>query len=216
MRASKIGKVIAASTVLLTPFVVVPAAIAEVVDIGGPERGWVAREPGTVESLGSIDVAAEDQGKVCEISVFASNGISIHPGNALLITSGSESGRVEGIEAVSNFTGEDAATLTVSDTIDFSLEFGEDGVSSLDLSVELDCTIDQPEPEVTTTTTDVLTPVEPETTSTTVEVLSEVDEVTPVTQAQLAETTTTTTGSASADGEAAPATAVEGAPVYTG
>jgi|GEM_PF-7047637 len=173
--------------------------------------------PNSTVFLQDAAVAESDQGDYCQISVSTANQISVHPGNNLVVRSGGEEVLIEGIEESGDFVFEDVATIVLGEDIEFYLELGDEGLTSIFLRVELNCSELVEVPAVTAPQLAVTTPTTPATTlapTTT----------TPVATTAIVSTTQVPTASGFGSdsdskidlGSAPPAKAVAGSPGYTG
>jgi hypothetical protein len=112
-----------------------------------------------------IQVPEEYQGQECSVVAHAQNQGSVHPGNDLLVTSGSSQVVIPDVEAEPGGSVQGEGTLVLGSTIVVSLRMGPDEVFSAGFDVVVDC---QPD-ETTTTTIEVTTTTTPATTTTTAE-----------------------------------------------
>jgi hypothetical protein len=138
---------------------------------------------GEVRLLVSEPVAAELVGASCDGSLTTDNNGSVHPGNTLIVTTGGETAEIPEVESspgqMLEFFGEG---VIVGETIDISMRFGRNGITSGGITLVLDCA----QPAETTTTT-----AAPEQTTTT----TAAPEQTTTTTAAPEQTTTTATPS---------------------
>lgn len=95
---------------------------------------------GSVTPLETVAVPEENQGELCAVSAHAENQRSVHPGNDLIVQSGSDSGVLEDVERESGGVTEAPGTLTLGETIVVSLRMGEDDVFSAGFDIIIDCT----------------------------------------------------------------------------
>ncbi len=119
--------------------VVVAPVGAETISVPIPQTA-VKGEPGSTVLLGSQTVDPELQGRSCDVAVSATNQVSEHPGNTLVITSGDSSMVVAGIEDVANATTNASGTLTLGPTINVSVKLGNSNITSLGSSLTVTCT----------------------------------------------------------------------------
>lgn len=103
-------------------------------------------------------------GATCEGTARTENNASEHPGNDLIIESGTSTGVIPNFEAVAGQITSMTTTLILGETITASIRLGPDGVASEGILIQLSCAFVQEPPETTTTTT---TAPPPETTTTT-------------------------------------------------
>jgi hypothetical protein len=111
-----------------------------------------------------VEVPAEDQGRECSVVAIARNQQSVHPGNDLIVTSGSSQVVIPDVESEPGATVEGEGTLVLGATIVVSLRMGPDERFSAGIDVTVHCPVD----ETTTTTTEVTTTTTEPTTTTTV------------------------------------------------
>lgn len=96
-------------------------------------------EPGSLVTMGSAEVAADLQGRSCEIAAVVTNQSSEHAGNTLVITSGDSKVEVANIEDVANAVSTSGGTLTLGTSIDVSVLLGDSGFTSLGSSLTVTC-----------------------------------------------------------------------------
>lgn len=124
----------------------------------------IVADPGTLTTVTVEQVPADLVGKICLLTVVAENGSSVHPGNALVVTTGGDTTTVAGVEDDPDGQVVGAHDVELASTIEFQLQMGPDGISSLGFSVGIDC---DPPPASTTPPATVL-PAQQEATPTTV------------------------------------------------
>ncbi len=104
---------------------------------------------GDVEPLVSEPVDPALVGATCDGVLTTDNNGSVHPGNTLIITTGGETVEIPNVEdepgQTLEFPGEG---VVVGETIDISIRFGRNGITSGGLTLILDCV----QPQQTTTT----------------------------------------------------------------
>ena len=127
---------------LLAGVTAIPASGAEFIPIENEEL-LIAR-PGTITTVGEVQVDPANVGALCRLTVVTENGASIHYGNNLIVTTGDQQAVIEDVEATADQTTDLSVELTVGETISFGLEMGPDWVSSLGFGLEIDCTLPQP------------------------------------------------------------------------
>jgi hypothetical protein len=110
----------------------------------------VARESGV---LATVPVPAELQGSSCNVQSEAENQASVHPGNDLIVASGSDSVTLLNVEREAGAITTASDDLTLGSEVIVSLSLGPDGVFSAGIIV----TIGSCE-TVTTTTPTTTTP----------------------------------------------------------
>ena len=111
---------------------------AETIDIPVVEA-YVSGAPGSVLSLGTTTVDAAMVGRSCDVAAVVTNGASVHAGNKLIVTSGDSRVEIAGIEDVADGVTKQGGTLTLGASIEVSVMFGPDGVSSLGSSGSVTC-----------------------------------------------------------------------------
>jgi hypothetical protein len=102
-------------------------------------QSFASGAPGSTTALGSVPVPANLVGRSCTAQAVVTNQESIHPGNTLIITSGASSVSVAGIEETPGSVTSQAGVLTLGDSITVSLQFGNDGLSSLGSNLTVTC-----------------------------------------------------------------------------
>lgn len=102
-------------------------------------QSFVSGAVGSTAVLGGAPVPAALVGRSCSIEVTVTNQESIHPGNALVVTSGSSTVTVAGIEEVAGSVTTQAGVLTLADSISVGVQFGNDGISSLGSNLKVTC-----------------------------------------------------------------------------
>ena len=169
----------------------------------------VARESGV---LATAPVPAELQGSSCNVQSEAENQSSVHPGNDLIVASGSDSVTLLNVEREPGAVTTAAGDLTLGSEVTVSLSLGPDGIFSGGMIV----TIGSCETVSTTTTTPTESPTVAPTTTTTPTESPTVAPTTTTTTTQSptvgATTTTTTTQSATVG----PTTIQPGGTAFTG
>ena len=127
----------------------------------------VARESGV---LATVPVPAELQGSSCNVQSEAENQSSVHPGNDLIVASGSDSVTLFNVEREAGALTTASGDLTLGSEVIVSLSLGPDGVFSGGIIVTIgSCetvTTTTPPPSETTSTT-TTTPTTTTTTPTT-------------------------------------------------
>jgi hypothetical protein len=129
-------------------------AVAQVPIITIP-MDTVAHESGV---LATAPVPAELQGSRCNVQADAENQSSVHPGNDLIVASGSDSVTLFDVEREAGALTTAAGDLTLESEVTVSLSLGPDGIFSGGITVTIgSCvtvtTTTQPPSETTTTTT---------------------------------------------------------------
>ena len=107
-------------------------------------------DPGTVVSVATEQVPTELIGKSCALRVIAENGSSVHVGNTLIVSTGDSRTVIAGVEDSPDGSTIGTAQVTLAETINFELEMGPDGMSSLGFAIGFDC----PEPEPAASSTE--------------------------------------------------------------
>jgi hypothetical protein len=112
----------------------------------------VAHESG---QLASAPVPADLQGLQCSVEATAENQSSVHPGNDLIVSSGSDSVTLSDVERAAGVTTTADGPLTLGTEVVVTLSLGPDGVFSGGLIVTIECgpTTTTTTPSETTTTT---------------------------------------------------------------
>jgi hypothetical protein len=131
----------------------------------------VARESGV---LATAPVPAELQGSRCNVQADAENQSSVHPGNDLIVASGSDSETLFDVEREAGVLTTASGELTLGSEVTVSLSLGPDGIFSGGITVtigscETVTTTTPPPSESTTTTTSshtTTTTTQPPTTTT--------------------------------------------------
>ena len=104
---------------------------------------------GDVVELVSEPVPADLVGATCSGTLTTANNGSVHPGNTLIVSTGGETGEIPEVESAPGqmleFYGDG---VVVGETIDISLRFGRNGITSGGITLVLDCA----QQEETTTT----------------------------------------------------------------
>lgn len=125
--------VVAAVGVIATP------AGAETITVPIPDVA-VKGDPGSTVALGSAGVPEDLRGRSCDISITVTNQISEHPGNSLIVSSGTSVIEVPDIEKVANAVTQASGTVTLGDSIDVAVKLGPNtDISSLGSSLEVTC-----------------------------------------------------------------------------
>ncbi len=135
--------------------------------VSGVHRG----AEGTSVQVASANVPAELVGQSCEIFGSTVNQRSVHPGNDLVIVNGDESFTIPNFEDEGDIVHDAGDVETLAASIQVSIRFGPDGVSSGGFRVTLrnctDVAVEEVAPPVETTVPAVATTA-PETTESTV------------------------------------------------
>jgi LPXTG-motif cell wall-anchored protein len=122
---------------------------------------------GSLTELASAPVAPELVGATCTgDAIGRNNETSVHPGNDLIVTTGSSSAVLHDVEREPGVVTETVGELTLGEVITVTLRMGPDQTFSGGLVLSFDC---QPPPPETTTTTappETTTTAPPETTTT--------------------------------------------------
>ena len=171
----------------------------------------VARESGV---LATAPVPAELQGSSCNVQSEAENQSSVHPGNDLIVASGSDSVTLLNVEREPGAVTTAAGDLTLGSEVTVSLSLGPDGIFSGGMIVTIgSCetvTATTPPPSETSTTTTSSTTTTTPTQSPTVAPTT----TTTATQSPTVGATTTTTTTQSAT--VGPTTIQPGGTAFTG
>jgi len=143
------------------PFVVaLPAEAGE--EISVVPNSVIHGEVGSVHVVASQEVPSELVGKPCDLRVTAKNGGSVHPGNAVMVSTGASDVTVAKIEEASDESVTHVQRVTMGDSLTVSIQLGQDGTSSLGFTVGFECTPGEmvPDPGTQTTTTVTTPPVD--------------------------------------------------------
>jgi hypothetical protein len=138
------------------------------IEISIPVDTAVRAPEGTATELATADVPAEFANHFCMVNAHAENQKSVHPGNDLLVRSGTSQVVLADVESEPGRIIEAAELLELGDVITVSLIMGPDSVFSAGIEVTVECVPD----ESTTTTaagvlpTEVTTTTMPEATTT--------------------------------------------------
>jgi LPXTG-motif cell wall-anchored protein len=146
-------------------------AAAQVADITIPIDTVIRQQPiGSTHQLASVPVPTELVGTTCTAMVVGENNDSVHPGNNLVVASGTDSVTAYDVERAPLASTPADGTLTLADTIVVSVVLG-DGDPSPNLQtfsggvvVHFDCTPTTTTTTSTTTTIATTTTVPPTTT----------------------------------------------------
>jgi hypothetical protein len=95
--------------------------------------------PGSVTTIGTGSVPADLVGRSCNLAVAVVNQGSVHPGNSVIVSSGTSQVTVASVEEVADITVKGAGVLTLGSTIEVKLQLGNDGLSSLGSNVSVTC-----------------------------------------------------------------------------
>ena len=123
------------------------------IDIDRGERG----DPGTNLVLVSQATPTELVGRACTSRTTSLNNESIHPGNDLIVETGSEVLTFEGVEETASAVNEVDTNVVLGPTVTMTLRFGSSGVTSTQFTIAFDCP-DTPATTVTTPSTTVTVP----------------------------------------------------------
>jgi hypothetical protein len=117
-----------------------------------PDEVLIA-EPGSLQSVAVEAIPAELQGQTCDVRVVAENGTSVHPGNTVIISTGTSKMETAGVEDNPNGQVVGVQSLTLGETMAVQLLMGAEGLSSLGFTIGVDCQEPEPVAPVTETTT---------------------------------------------------------------
>ncbi len=109
-------------------------------------EAYVSGDPGSTLEIGNTAVEADLQGRSCNVVAEITNGASVHPGNTLIVTSGDSQVEISGIEDVADSVRQEGGSLTLGPSIEVSVMFGDEGISSLGSSLTLVCEALPPTP----------------------------------------------------------------------
>ena len=107
---------------------------------------FITADPGSLVPLATAAVPADLTGRSCNLSVTVTNQESVHPGNALVITSGDTTVTVEKVEETANSVVTGTGVLTLGATVTVALQLGPEGLSSLGSSATVSCEALPPAP----------------------------------------------------------------------
>jgi hypothetical protein len=97
--------------------------------------------------LAEKQTPSEYVGHVCSVSTKSENQGSVHPGNNLIVASGSDQVVLSNVERAAGVVTNASGTLTLGDNITVTLELGQDKVFSAGMSVSFECEPEEePEP----------------------------------------------------------------------
>lgn len=115
-----------------------------VVSTGGFSTG---NEAGSRLEVYNQAVDPEIVGNTCTGTLDTGNNVSVHPGNAVVITTNGVEYVVPGVEEGEFQTVSVDGTITIGDTLLVEVQFGPDGATSGGLTLTLNCVAAaQPEP----------------------------------------------------------------------
>ncbi len=140
---------------------VTPASAEGILEI--PVSNVVTGAEGTEVLVASAAVPASFVGLDCDVFADVRNQESVHPGNDLIIVTGGRRVVIAEFESDPNQVTTDTESVVMTDSVEVSVRFGPDGISSGGFSVSIDC---RPAPTTTVAPTTVApTTVAPSTTS---------------------------------------------------
>lgn len=116
-----------------------PVFAATDVNINIPVSTVIRGPEGSAHQLASEPVNPDYRGMVCSVSTEAENQSSVHPGNNLVVASGTDSVVLEDVERESGVKTTAAGELTLGETITVTLVMGEDKVFSAGMTVDIHC-----------------------------------------------------------------------------
>ena len=134
--------------IVAVSLLVIPASAEDDLTINPNEV--VIAEPGSLRTVASQAVPPELQGRTCDLRVVAENWASVHPGNTVIITTGTSRVEITGVEDQSDGTIKAAQAVELGETLQVDLLMGPDGLSSLGFAIGVDC--GQPPPVAPVTT----------------------------------------------------------------
>ena len=117
----------------------VAGATSNTTQISIPVDTVIRSDVGETTELANKDIEDKYQGMVCSVKAVAKNQGSVHPGNNLVVASGSSSVTLEDVERASGVNTEANGELTLSDKVTVSLVMGQDKVFSAGMNVKLTC-----------------------------------------------------------------------------
>ncbi|REK39850.1 MAG: DUF11 domain-containing protein [Actinobacteria bacterium] len=117
--------------------VLAPPAGASI-DLSIPIDTTIHAPVGSETLLATVETG-DLEGLECSVSADATNQTSVHPGNDLVVASGSSSVVLEDVESVPGGTIEADGVLTLGSTVTVTLIMGEDHTFSAGITVLIDC-----------------------------------------------------------------------------
>jgi hypothetical protein len=123
--------------VFVVSLLVLPAGADDDLTINPNEV--VIAEPGSLRTVATQAVPAELQGRTCDLRVVAENGSSVHPGNTVIVTTGTSRVETPGIEDQSDGTVLNAQSVVLGEALTVQLLMGPEGLSSLGFTIAVDC-----------------------------------------------------------------------------
>lgn len=143
------------AVVLLLVSVLATSAMADhaYIEISIPIDTVVRGEEGSVTELAVAEVPDGVGDHSCEVTAHAENQKSVHPGNDLLIESGTSAVTLSDVEAEEGAVTETHEALLLSETITVSLVMGPDRIFSAGIDVIVECIPEETTTSLATTTT---------------------------------------------------------------
>lgn len=113
----------------------------------GIEKTVVRDAEGSEHKLLTLTVAEESQGREAVLTATAANNSSVHPGNDLIVASGSKSVVLVDVERAPGAVTEASDELVLGSELTITLVMGQDGVFSGDITIAVECPEPEPEPQ---------------------------------------------------------------------
>ncbi|MCP4226244.1 MAG: hypothetical protein GY773_23150, partial [Actinomycetia bacterium] len=145
------GRVLSAAAIgfVAVSSMVLPASAEDDITFN-PDKVLIA-EPGSLQNVAVEAIPAELQGQTCDLRVVAENGSSVHPGNTVIITTGTSRMETAGVEDAPDGQVIAVQPVTLGETLTVQLLMGPEGLSSLGFTVGVDCQEPPPVAPVTET-----------------------------------------------------------------
>lgn len=102
-------------------------------------EGVLTGNEGDVVSVVSQPVDAALVGATCNVVGASENNSSVHPGNDLIIATGDTTTTVPGVEDAPGLVINGSGSVVLGASVDISLRFGPDGVTSGGTTLTFDC-----------------------------------------------------------------------------
>lgn len=126
------------AAVVLSVATVLPVAAADG-SLSIPISTVVRGDAGSTHLLAQQEVEQDLRGMVCDIEATGENQKSVHPGNDIVIASGSDNVVLEDVERAANVITQADGQLTLGDDITVTLVMGDDRVFSGGMNLEFTC-----------------------------------------------------------------------------
>lgn len=169
----RIPVAIGAVLLMVTALATSAAASHAYLEISIPIDTFVDADEDSTTPLASADVPDGFAGHMCEVAAHAENQSSVHPGNDLVVESGTSQVVLSDVESEPGRIVEATELLELGEVVTVSLVMGPDEIFSAGIEVTVECHEEEPTTTTTTTTTTaevsptvVTTSTLPETTTT--------------------------------------------------